>query len=126
LARRWRLKAETVAAALPGGFLFINSGLISNVQTEAELAGVMAHEIAHLTVITNGASHPTEFLGCFRFATRELTPLAWRSASHILPAPAMTRTASWIFSNECNLPSSTWRRREQKSVNYPPRGGTLS
>src|SRR5712691_1767426 len=39
---------ETVNAfALPGGFFFVNSGLILKADNEAELAGVMAHEIAH-------------------------------------------------------------------------------
>src|SRR5258706_2638674 len=36
------------AFALPGGFLFVNSGLILQTESEAELAGVMAHEIAHV------------------------------------------------------------------------------
>ncbi len=36
------------AFALPGGFFFVQSGLILKSDTEAELAGVMAHEIAHV------------------------------------------------------------------------------
>ena len=36
------------AAAFPGGFLYVSSGLIGRVESEAELAGVLAHEIAHL------------------------------------------------------------------------------
>ena len=36
------------AFALPGGFFFVNSGLILEAEEEAELAGVMAHEIAHV------------------------------------------------------------------------------
>jgi beta-barrel assembly-enhancing protease len=39
---------EVNAFALPGGFFFVNSGLIMKADTEAELAGVMAHEIAHV------------------------------------------------------------------------------
>jgi len=37
------------AFALPGGFFFVNKGLIIAADNEAELAGVMAHEIAHVT-----------------------------------------------------------------------------
>ena len=37
------------AFALPGGFIGINAGLILATQSESELAGVMAHEIAHVT-----------------------------------------------------------------------------
>jgi predicted Zn-dependent protease len=35
------------AMSLPGGFLYVNTGLILAADDEAELAGVMAHEIAH-------------------------------------------------------------------------------
>jgi predicted Zn-dependent protease len=40
---------EVNAFALPGGFFFVNKGLIVAADNEAELAGVMAHEIAHVT-----------------------------------------------------------------------------
>jgi predicted Zn-dependent protease len=46
------------AFALPGGFLYVNSGLILAADDEAELAGVMAHEIAHVAA---------------RHATRQIT-----------------------------------------------------
>ena len=37
------------AFALPGGYIGVNSGLIQATENESELAGVMAHEIAHVT-----------------------------------------------------------------------------
>jgi predicted Zn-dependent protease len=40
---------EVNAFALPGGFFYVNSGLILRATEEAELAGVMAHEISHVT-----------------------------------------------------------------------------
>jgi beta-barrel assembly-enhancing protease len=46
---------EVNAFALPGGFFYVNSGLILAADEEAELAGVMAHEIAHVA-----ARHGTE------------------------------------------------------------------
>lgn len=43
------LDDDTINAfALPGGFFFVYSGLILKADTESELAGVMAHEIAHV------------------------------------------------------------------------------
>ena len=36
------------AFALPGGFFYVNSGLVLHADEESELAGVMAHEIAHV------------------------------------------------------------------------------
>lgn len=46
------------AFALPGGFMYINRGLVEAASTEAELAGVMAHEMAHVALRhgTNQAS----------------------------------------------------------------------
>ena len=46
--------SEINAFALPGGFIYVNRGLISKARTEGELAGVMAHEIAHVAL-----RHPT-------------------------------------------------------------------
>jgi predicted Zn-dependent protease len=40
---------EINAFALPGGFFYVNSGLILHATEESELAGVMAHEISHVT-----------------------------------------------------------------------------
>jgi predicted Zn-dependent protease len=65
---------EINAFALPGGFFYVNSGLILAADDEAELAGVMAHEIAHVTArhgtenaakaqIVNIATIPLIFLG---------------------------------------------------------------
>jgi hypothetical protein len=51
---------EINAMALPGGFFYVNSGLILAADEEAELAGVMAHETAHV---------------CAHHAAREMTRL---------------------------------------------------
>jgi predicted Zn-dependent protease len=40
--------ADVNAFALPGGFLYVNSGAILAADSESEIAGVMAHEIAHV------------------------------------------------------------------------------
>ena len=37
------------AFALPGGFIYVNRGLLAYLDSEAELAGVLAHEIGHIT-----------------------------------------------------------------------------
>jgi beta-barrel assembly-enhancing protease len=50
--------ADINAFALPGGFMYVNRGLIDAAHDEAELAGVMAHEMAHVALRhgTNQAS----------------------------------------------------------------------
>ncbi len=88
---------EVNAFALPGGFFFVNSGLIMKADTEAELAGVMAHEIAHVAArhgtrqatrgqIVNLASIPLIFMGGWtgygiRQAASVLIPLQFLSFS---------------------------------------------
>src|SRR5215472_2572040 len=65
---------EINAFALPGGFFYVNSGLILAADEEAELAGVMAHEIGHVAArhgteqyskgeLVNFASIPLIFMG---------------------------------------------------------------
>src|SRR5208337_1796804 len=53
---------EVNAFALPGGFFYVNTGLILAADEEAELAGVMAHEISHV---------------CARHGMRQMTRLNW-------------------------------------------------
>ena len=65
---------EVNAFALPGGFFFVYTGLITKADSESELAGVMAHEIAHVAArhgtrqatkgeIANLATIPLIFMG---------------------------------------------------------------
>ena len=42
--------SDVNAFALPGGFMYVNRGLIELVPTEGQLAGVMAHEMAHVAL----------------------------------------------------------------------------
>jgi len=58
------------AMALPGGFFYVNSGLILAADNEAELAGVMAHEIAHVA-----ARHTTRQLTRYQLVNYATLPL---------------------------------------------------
>jgi predicted Zn-dependent protease len=85
---KWIDSAEVNAFALPGGYLFVNTGLMMKAETEAELASVMAHEIAHVAArhgtrqasrgqIVNWASLPLIFLGGWPgYAARQGASLA--------------------------------------------------
>jgi len=80
--------SEVNAFALPGGFLFVNAGLILKADTEAELAAAMAHEIAHVAArhgtrqasrgqVVNLASLPLIFVGGWAgYAARQGAGLA--------------------------------------------------
>jgi hypothetical protein len=69
---------EINAMALPGGFFYVNSGLIMAADEEAELAGVMAHETAHV---------------CAHHAAREMTRMNYAQIGSI-PLIIMT-SGSW-------------------------------
>jgi predicted Zn-dependent protease len=70
---------EINAMALPGGYFYVNSGLILACDSEDELAGVMAHEIAHV------AAH---------HAAREMTKLNYMQIGSI---PLMIFTqGTWV------------------------------
>jgi predicted Zn-dependent protease len=79
---------EINAFALPGGYFYVNSGLLMATDNEAELAGVMAHEIAHVAArhatknatkaeIFNLASIPLIFMGGpAGYAVRQVASIA--------------------------------------------------
>ncbi len=78
--------------ALPGGFLYVDKGLIMEVDSEAELAGLMAHEIAHVAArhatrfatqksAWNFISVPLASLGPAGLAARQIGPLSLKKFS---------------------------------------------
>ena len=79
---------EVNAFALPGGFMFVNTGLILKADNEAELAGVLAHEIAHVAArhgtrqatrgqLINYGTIPLIFMGGWAgYAVRQAVGLA--------------------------------------------------
>lgn len=76
------------AFALPGGFIFVNTGLITAAETEAEMASAVAHEIAHVAArhmtrqacraqVANIATLPLIFLGGWGgYAIRQAASMA--------------------------------------------------
>jgi len=69
---------EVNAFALPGGFFYVNSGLILRAQEEDELAGVMAHEISHVT-LRHGTKQATkaEMIQLGAMAAMIFIPYGW-------------------------------------------------
>ena len=67
---------EINAFALPGGFLYVNSGLLAAAEEEAEVAGVISHEVAHVAA-RHWASQMTKST-ILRYATIPLifTPMS--------------------------------------------------
>ena len=94
------------AFATPGGFIYINRGLLAYLDNEAELAGVLAHEIGHVT-----ARHAA------RQKTANVANQVIAATAYILTgsgelADASTMYGTWSGSGGCwktNSPSSVAR-----------------
>lgn len=75
---------EINAFALPGGFFYVNSGLILAADEEAELAGVMAHEIAHVA-----ARHQMQQMTRMQYARMATIPLIFVGSWGVYEAASM-------------------------------------
>jgi beta-barrel assembly-enhancing protease len=101
--------------SLPGGFLYIDRGLIAEVDTEAELAALMAHEIAHVA-----ARHVT------RLATRKSAwnvlsiPLMWASGPAALGTRQIGPLSMKKFSRDAEIEADLLGIEYQYAAGYDP------
>ena len=77
------------AFALPGGFIYVNRGLLAYLENEAELAGVIAHEIGHVT-----ESHHS------RRATQQTTTTVLATTAYILTGSGDLYDATKMYGAE--------------------------
>jgi beta-barrel assembly-enhancing protease len=101
--------------ALPGGFLYVDKGLIADVDNEAELAALMAHEIAHVA-----ARHAT------RFATRKHAwsvlsiPIIWASGPAALGTQQIGPLNLRKFARDAELEADLLGIQYQYAAGYDP------
>ena len=76
---------EVNAFSYPGGFLYINSGLIAAVDDEAEIAAVIAHEIAH--VVARDGMRDSRYLGT---TSNGNSPIVADSGGYLVPLRGVT------------------------------------
>lgn len=64
------------AFALPGGYIFVTKGMLQNIQTEAQLAAILAHEITHVVArdVSNAMSNQIGINLLLSAVTSEKTP----------------------------------------------------
>lgn len=129
------------AFALPGGFLYVNKGAILAADTESELAGVMAHEIAHVAArhgveqaskatLANYAMIPLIFmtggLGYIAYQAAQIgVPLTFLKFSRNVESEADKLGAQYLWASgyDPNNFLSFFEKLEKKEKHKP---GTLS
>ena len=135
---------EVRSIALPGGFLYITSGLVARTETEAELAGVLAHEIAHIArrdgmrQLSRDPNSPASsvsivFMGpwsgaCTRFSGDKLVPVAMRPVLKELEREADSTAIRYLraahydplgmleFFTSLGMRTRGWRRRGHRKI----------
>ena len=78
------------AMALPGGYIYITRGMLATLNSEAELAGVLGHEIAHVTQ-RHGARQMTKAIGAQFLTLAAAAGGAIAGGGAIAPAITMTQ-----------------------------------
>jgi predicted Zn-dependent protease len=113
------------AFALPGGQVFITAGLLQQLQTEGQLAGVLGHEIGHVI-----ARHSAEQLAKAKL-TQGLSSAAGvatydpdrpGSASGAIAAAAIAKLMTLKYGRDDELESDNWAVRFTAQAGYDPRG----
>jgi len=101
--------------ALPGGFLYVDKGLITDLDNEAEFAGLIAHEVAHVA-----ARHAT------RYATRKHTwdvlalPIIWASGPAAIGAQQIAPLNLLKFTRDAELEADLLGIQYQYAAGYDP------
>ncbi len=93
------------AFALPGGYIYINRGLLAYLDNEAELAGVLGHEIGHIT----GGHHG-------RQKTQKISNQVMAATVYILTGSSDVADASTMYGQE--LISGFGREMELEADEY--------
>ena len=102
--------------ALPGGFLYVDKGLLIGLESEAELSGLIAHEVAHVA-----ARHGT------RYATRRSAwnvisfPMIYMAGPGAIGAKQIGPLALRKFARDAELEADLLGMEYQYAAGYDPR-----
>lgn len=113
--------AEVINAfALPGGQIFITLGLYNKLQTEAQLAGVLAHEMGHVIERHSAEQMATNQLG--QLLTIAVgTAVSDQSNNGYQIAAVVNQALQLSYSREDELEADTWGLKLMVSSGFDPR-----
>jgi Zn-dependent protease with chaperone function len=110
---------EVNAVSLPGGFVYVNKGLIDKVANDDELAGVLAHEVGHIV-----ARHSIKKLqAMMAYSVLRMLSVAVPQAGQVGNAADVAFTEIMLgYSREDELLADQLATRYTKLSGYNPRG----
>ncbi|MFP3853246.1 MAG: M48 family metalloprotease [Anaerolineales bacterium] len=112
------------ALALPGGQIFITQGLLERLETEGQLAGILAHEIGHV-IGRHGAEHMAKqrltqgLTGALVLATYDPDDPSSQQTAQV--AALIGSLVNMKFSREDELESDNWGVEIMAEAGYDPR-----
>ncbi len=106
------------AFALPGGYIFVNDGLIQKTANDDELAGVLAHELAHVA-----ARHSVKrYESSLGLQILQLATLATRQADAARGVGVAMRAAQLAYARQDELEADRLGVAYLKAAGFDPRG----
>jgi len=110
---------EVNAVSLPGGFVYVNRGLVDKVASDAELAAVLAHEVGHIV-----ARHSIKRLqGISSYSLAQLATILISQSPEVATAADVAFTQLLLgFSREDELLADQLGARYTRLAGYDPRG----
>lgn len=109
------------AFALPGGQIFITMGLLNELQTEAQLAGVLAHEMGHVIERHSAQQMATGQLGQILTVAVGTAASDQASNSAYQVAAVVNQALQLSYSRGDELQADTWGLKLMETVGLDPR-----
>jgi predicted Zn-dependent protease len=106
------------AFALPGGFIFITRGLLAELENEAQLAGVLAHEIGHV-VARHSATQLSEAIG-YQALTLASVAAGPNAGNMVMVTTALSQSMMLGYSREREFQSDTMGLIYMHRAEYDP------
>lgn len=108
------------AFALPGGQIFITMGLLNALQTEAQLAGVLAHEMGHVIERHSAQQMATGQLGQILTVAVGTAASDQMNNSAFQIAAVVNQAMQMSYSREDELEADTWGLKLMEKVGFDP------
>lgn len=109
------------AFALPGGYIYVTLGLLSMVNSEAELAGVLGHEIGHI-IFHHGAKQIVRSIGSSVLALGGAIASPRNAGQWLTLSTAMFQQINMGYGREAEIESDEHGILNSKEAGYSPYG----